>query len=34
MVRFAHPDDSFNQLELMTGHARGILEELELLPIG
>ncbi len=31
MVRFAHPDDSFNQLELMTGHARGILEELELL---
>ncbi len=30
MVRFAHPDDSFNQLELMTGHARGILEELEL----
>lgn len=30
MVRFAHPDDSFNQLELMTGHARAILDELEL----
>ena len=22
MVRFAHPDDSFNQLEIMVGHAR------------
>ncbi|MDO5537488.1 MAG: serine--tRNA ligase [Desulfovibrionaceae bacterium] len=30
MVRFAHPDDSFNQLELMTGHARKLLEKLEL----
>ena len=30
MVRFSHPDDSFNQLELMTGHARQLLEELEL----
>lgn len=30
MVRFAHPDDSFNQLELMTGHARRLLELLEL----
>lgn len=30
MVRFAHPDDSFNQLELMTGHARHLLELLEL----
>ncbi|MBO4313538.1 MAG: serine--tRNA ligase [Desulfovibrio sp.] len=30
MVRFAHPDDSFNQLELMVGHARRLLEMLEL----
>ena len=30
MVRFAHPDDSFNQLEIMTGHARRLLELLEL----
>lgn len=30
MVRFAHPDDSFNQLELMCGHARRLLELLEL----
>ena len=30
MVRFAHPDDSFNQLELMCGHARQLLELLEL----
>ncbi len=30
MVRFAHPDDSFNQLEIMTGHARKLLEKLEL----
>lgn len=30
MVRFAHPDDSFNQLELMCGHARHLLELLEL----
>lgn len=30
MVRFAHPDDSFNQLERMTGHARRLLELLEL----
>lgn len=30
MVRFAHPDDSFNQLELMTGHARALLDALEL----
>ena len=30
MVRFAHPDDSMNQLELMTGHARHLLELLEL----
>lgn len=30
MVRFAHPDDSFNQLELMCGHARHLLELLGL----
>lgn len=30
MVRFAHPDDSFAQLELLTGHARHLLEALEL----
>lgn len=30
MVRFSHPDDSFNQLEVMTGHARTLLESLEL----
>ncbi|MDE6734230.1 MAG: serine--tRNA ligase [Desulfovibrio sp.] len=30
MVRFAHPDDSMDQLELMTGHARHLLELLEL----
>lgn len=30
MVRFSHPDDSFNQLELMTAHAAALLEELEL----
>ncbi len=30
MVRFAHPDDSFNQLEIMCGHARHLLELLEL----
>lgn len=30
MVRFSHPDDSFNQLEVMTGHARALLESLEL----
>ncbi|MBQ1845878.1 MAG: serine--tRNA ligase [Desulfovibrio sp.] len=30
MVRFAHPDDSFNQLEILTGHARALLEALEL----
>lgn len=30
MVRFAHPDDSMNQLEIMLGHARGILEALDL----
>lgn len=30
MVRFSHPDDSFNQLEVMTGHARTLLEILEL----
>ena len=30
MVRFAHPDDSFNQLEIMVGHARTLLEKLEL----
>ena len=30
MVRFAHPDDSMNQLELMTGHARHLLELMEL----
>lgn len=30
MVRFSHPDDSFNQLEVMTGHARDLLEALEL----
>lgn len=30
MVRFAHPDDSFNQLELMLDHACRLLELLEL----
>lgn len=30
MVRFAHPDDSFNQLELMRRHAEDLLERLEL----
>lgn len=30
MVRFAHPDDSFNQLEHMTDNARHLLELLEL----
>lgn len=30
MVRFAHPDDSHNQLEIMTGHARKLLDKLEL----
>lgn len=30
MVRFAHPDDSFNQLELMRGHACRLLELLGL----
>ena len=30
MVRFAHPDDSMAQLERMTGHARHLLELLEL----
>ncbi|MBO6171515.1 MAG: serine--tRNA ligase [Desulfovibrio sp.] len=30
MVRFAHPDDSFNQLEIMRGHACRLLELLEL----
>ena len=30
MVRFAHPDDSFNQLEIMRGHACNLLEMLEL----
>lgn len=30
MVRFSHPDDSFNQLEVMTGHARDLLEALDL----
>lgn len=30
MVRFAHPDDSMNQLEIMVGHARKLLELLEL----
>ena len=30
MVRFAHPDDSFNQLERMRGHAENLLERLEL----
>lgn len=30
MVRFAHPDDSMNQLEIMVGHARRLLELLEL----
>lgn len=30
MVRFAHPDDSMNQLETMLGHARHLLELLEL----
>ncbi len=30
MVRFAHPDDSYNQLELMRKHAESLLELLEL----
>ena len=30
MVRFAHPDDSYNQLELLRGHAENLLERLEL----
>ncbi len=30
MVRFAHPDDSYNQLEIMLGHACHLLELLEL----
>ena len=30
MVRFAHPEDSFNQLETMRGHACRLLELLEL----
>ncbi len=30
MVRFAHPDKSFDELELMTGHACHLLELLEL----
>ncbi|MCL2123246.1 MAG: serine--tRNA ligase, partial [Desulfovibrionaceae bacterium] len=30
MVRFAHPGDSYNQLELMRRHAEGLLERLEL----
>ena len=30
MVRFAHPDDSFHQLDIMVGHARNLLEKLEL----
>ena len=30
MVRFAHPDDSYNQLEIMRGHAENLLERLEI----
>lgn len=30
MVRFAHPDDSYNQLELMKGNAASLLEALDL----
>lgn len=30
MVRFSHPDDSYNQLELMRRHAEQLLERLEL----
>ena len=30
MVRFAHPDDSYHQLDVMVGHARNLLEKLEL----
>ncbi len=30
MVRFAHPEDSYNQLELMRRHAEALLEKLEL----
>ncbi len=30
MVRFAHPEDSYNQLELMRRHAESLLEALEL----
>lgn len=30
MVRFAHPDDSYHQLDIMVGHARNLLEKLEL----
>lgn len=30
MVRFSHPDDSYNQLELMTNQAQALLEALKL----
>ncbi len=30
MVRFAHPEDSYNQLELMRNHAQSLLEKLGL----
>ena len=30
MVRFAHPDDSFHQLDVMVAHARNLLEKMEL----
>lgn len=30
MVRYAHPENSFNELELMRGHAEALLQRLEL----
>jgi len=30
LVRFTHPDDSWNQLELLTGHAEAVLQKLGL----
>ncbi|RKD68073.1 seryl-tRNA synthetase [Sinobaca qinghaiensis] len=30
LVRFVHPEDSYSQLELLTGHAEKVLQDLEL----
>ncbi len=30
LVRFSHPEDSYNQLEILTGHAEQVLQRLEL----